>query len=50
VTSVIQATEAAVVNAMVAAKTMVGGDNWKVSALPHDQLQSVLRAHALLKK
>jgi D-aminopeptidase len=47
--AVIQATEEAVVNSMVAAKTMVGADNWKVSALPHDQLQSVLKAHALLQ-
>jgi D-aminopeptidase len=47
--AVIQATEEAVVNAMVAARTMVGADNWKVSALPHDQLQTVLKAHALLK-
>jgi D-aminopeptidase len=47
--AVIQATEEAVVNAMVAAKTMVGADNWKVSALPHDQLQTVLKAHALLQ-
>jgi D-aminopeptidase len=47
--AVIQATEEAVVNAMVAAKTMVGADNWKVSALPHDQLQAVLKAHALLQ-
>jgi D-aminopeptidase len=47
--AVIQGTEEAVVNAMVAARTMVGADNWKVSALPHDQLQSVLRAHGLLK-
>ena len=49
-TAVIQATEEAVVNAMVAAKTMVGADNWRVSALPHDQLQTVLRAHGLLTK
>jgi D-aminopeptidase len=48
--AVIQATEESVVNAMVAAKTMVGADNWKVSALPHDQLQAVLKAHGLLTR
>jgi len=47
--AVIQGTEEAVVNAMIAARTMVGADNWKISALPHDQLQSVLKSHGLLK-
>jgi len=47
--AVIEATEEAVINSMVAAKTMVGADNWKVSALPHDQLQAILKAHSLLK-
>lgn len=48
--AVIEATEEAVINSMVAAKSMVGADNWKVSALPHDQLQAVLKAHGLLTK
>ena len=39
----VQATEEAVVNAMVAAETMVGRDNHKVIALPHDQLREVLK-------
>ena len=47
--AVIQATEESVINAMVAAKTMTGADYWVVPALPHDQLQQVLRKHALLK-
>jgi len=47
--AVIQATEESVINAMVAAKTMTGADYWVVPALPHDQLQQVLRTHALLK-
>ena len=47
---VIEATEEAVINSMIAAKTMVGADNWKVSALPHDQLQAVLKAHGMLAK
>jgi L-aminopeptidase/D-esterase-like protein len=47
---VIEATEEAVINSMIAAKTMVGADNWKVSALPQDQLQAVLKAHGMLAK
>jgi D-aminopeptidase len=38
----IQATEEAVVNAMVAAKTMTGADGHTVQALPHDKLSEVL--------
>jgi D-aminopeptidase len=48
--AVIQATEESVINAMVAAKTMTGADYWVVPALPHDQLQQVLRRHELLLK
>ncbi len=44
----IQGVEESVVNALVAARTMTGADYWTVSALPHDQLQQVLRAHGLL--
>ncbi len=38
----IQATEEAVVNAMVAAETMTGADNIRVRALPHDELRAIL--------
>jgi D-aminopeptidase len=48
-TAVVQATEEAVINAIVAAKTMTGADYWTVPALPHDQLQQVLRKHGQLK-
>jgi D-aminopeptidase len=48
--AVVQATEESVINAIVAAKTMVGADGWVVPALPHDQLQKVLAAHGTLKK
>jgi L-aminopeptidase/D-esterase-like protein len=41
----IQATEEAVINAMVAAETMTGADYRRSYAIPHDQLQSVLRKH-----
>jgi D-aminopeptidase len=41
----VQATEEAVVNALIAAKTMTGADNRTVKALPHDLLQVVLRKY-----
>ena len=48
-TAVVQSTEESVINALVAAKTMVGADYWVVPAIPHDQLQEVLRKHGMLK-
>jgi D-aminopeptidase len=44
----IQATEEAVVNAMVAAKTMTGADGHTVQALPHDKLSEVLTKYKRL--
>lgn len=41
----VQATEEAVVNAMIAAKTMTGINNRVVEALPHDRLREVLRKY-----
>jgi D-aminopeptidase len=41
----VQATEEAVVNALVAAKTMTGADGHKVEALPHDRLRAVLKKY-----
>jgi L-aminopeptidase/D-esterase-like protein len=41
----VQATEEAVVNAMVAAETMTGIDNHTVVALPHGQLREVLKRY-----
>jgi L-aminopeptidase/D-esterase-like protein len=41
----VQATEEAVVNAMVAAETMTGINNHKVIALPHDQLRAILKKY-----
>jgi D-aminopeptidase len=46
----VQATEEAVVNAMVAAETMTGVDGHKVITLPHDQLQEVLKKYNRLNK
>jgi L-aminopeptidase/D-esterase-like protein len=44
----VQGVEESVVNALVAARTMTGADYWTVSAMPHDQLQDVLRRHGML--
>jgi L-aminopeptidase/D-esterase-like protein len=41
----VQATEEAIVNAMVAAETMSGIENHKVIALPHDKLRAVLKKY-----
>ena len=46
----VQATEEAVVNAMIAAKTMTGIDGHTVVALPHDQLRDVLKKYNRLAK
>lgn len=40
-----EATEEAIVNAIVAAKTMTGANSITVQAIPHDQLQQVLRKY-----
>lgn len=40
-----QATEEAIVNAMISAKTMTGANGITVQAIPHDQLQQVLRTY-----
>jgi len=44
----VQATEEAIVNAMIAAETMTGADGITVRALPHDQLRTVLRKYSRL--
>ena len=41
----VQATEEAVVNAMIAAKTMTGINGYTVEALPHDRLREVLKKY-----
>jgi L-aminopeptidase/D-esterase-like protein len=41
----VQATEEAVVNALVAAKTMTGPQGHAVEALPHDRLREVLKKY-----
>jgi D-aminopeptidase len=44
----VQATEEAIINALVAAETMEGIDGRRVEALPHDHLQAVLRKYGRL--
>lgn len=44
----VEATEEAIVNALVAAETMVGVNNRKVNALPHDRLRAVLKKYKRL--
>jgi L-aminopeptidase/D-esterase-like protein len=41
----VQATEEAIVNALVAAETMTGRDNHRVVALPHGRLREALRKY-----
>jgi L-aminopeptidase/D-esterase-like protein len=41
----VEATEEAILNALVAAKTMVGRDDHKVLALPHDRLRELLKKY-----
>ena len=41
----VQATEEAVINAMVAAETMKGINDFEVIALPHDHLREILKKY-----
>jgi D-aminopeptidase len=41
----VQATEEAIINAMLAARTMTGADSVRSYALPHDRLRAVLRKY-----
>jgi len=47
--AVAQATEEAVVNALIAAETMTGIDDHRVIALPHDRLRDVLKKYNRLQ-
>ena len=47
-TATVEATEEAIINAMVGAETMTGADYWRSYAIPHDQLRAVLRKHGRL--
>jgi D-aminopeptidase len=41
----VQATEEAIINALIAAETMTGIENHRVRALPHDELRAVLKKY-----
>jgi D-aminopeptidase len=45
----VQATEEAIINAMVGAETMTGVDGHTVTALPHDRLREVLKKYNRLQ-
>ncbi len=44
----VEATEEAIVNALVAAETMTGADGYTVHELPHDRLRAALKKHGRL--
>lgn len=44
----VQATEEAIVNALVAGETMTGADDYTIHALPHDRLREALRKYGRL--
>jgi L-aminopeptidase/D-esterase-like protein len=46
----VEATEEAIINALVAAETMTGANNRKVIALPHDRLREVLQKYNRLAR
>jgi D-aminopeptidase len=46
----VEATEEAILNALLAARTMEGRDNHKAIALPHDRLKEVLKKYERLAK
>jgi L-aminopeptidase/D-esterase-like protein len=46
----VQATEEAIINAMIAAETMEGVNGHVVQAIPHDRLRSVLKKYGRLKE
>jgi L-aminopeptidase/D-esterase-like protein len=49
-TATIQATEEAIINAMIAAETMEGANGNTVYAIPHERLRSVLKKYGRLKE
>jgi L-aminopeptidase/D-esterase-like protein len=46
----VEGTEEAIINAMLAARTMKGADDFVVPALPHDRLHQVLAGHNRLSR
>ncbi len=48
--AVVQATEEAIINTLVAADTMTGADGFRVFALPHERLRAVMQKYNRLAK
>jgi D-aminopeptidase len=48
-TATVQATEEAIINAMIAAETMEGVDGHVVHAIPHDRLRAILKKYGRLR-
>ncbi len=46
----VEATEEAIVNALVAARTMTGANGYTVHALPHDRLQAAMKKYGRLQE
>ena len=46
----VQATEEAIVNALVAGETMTGADNHRIDAISHDALRAALRKYNRLSR
>jgi L-aminopeptidase/D-esterase-like protein len=46
----VEATEEAIINALIAAETMTGIDDHRVIALPHDRLKEILKKYSRLNK
>ncbi|HWN98752.1 MAG TPA: P1 family peptidase [Blastocatellia bacterium] len=46
----VQATEEAIINALVAAETMTGADGHKVIAIPHERLKQVMKKYSRLSE
>ncbi len=45
----VQATEEAILNALLAAETMTGANGVRVNALPHDRLLAALRKYGRIQ-
>jgi L-aminopeptidase/D-esterase-like protein len=46
----VQAVEEAIVNALVDNRTMIGADNHRVEALPHDKVRELLQKYHRLQR
>jgi D-aminopeptidase len=46
----VQATEESITNALVAAETMTGANDLRITALPHDRLRTALQKYGRLSK